>query len=145
MRIKKPLPRGAAENQNAEAVLGIGGLEHFLHHGQGGGGAGFQAAEPAHGQHEHIELESHFGHAVVNDAIIAAHRQAIGMAAAFLAAGAHDIIDLFVVVRHIELLAGEHAVLLVVPGALRKKAAAELKIAAVVMFQTDFFHIFLQN
>ena len=65
------------------------------------------------------------------------------MAAAFLAAGAHDIIDLFVVVRHIELLAGEHAVLLVVPGALRKKAAAELKIAAVVMFQTDFFHIFL--
>lgn len=70
---KKPLPKGAAENQDAAAVLGIGGLEHFLHHGQGGRGAGFQAAEPAHGQHEHIELEGHFCHAVVNDAIVAAH------------------------------------------------------------------------
>ena len=33
---KKAAPKGSGGNQNTEAVLGIGGLEHFLHHGQVG-------------------------------------------------------------------------------------------------------------
>ena len=118
--------RGAAQ---ALAALSISSTMERV-----GGGGGVQPAKTAHGQHEQVELQGHFTDAVIDDAIVAVHAQLIGVTAAFLPAGADDVVDLFVVISHIELLTGEHAKAFVIPRAFGEQATAKGEIAAIVVF-----------
>lgn len=121
---------------------GIGCLEHLLNHCQGWCRLGIQAAEAAHCQHEKIKLQCDFGLAIVDDADIPTHGETIGMTGALAALGADHIINLLAIVCHIQLLACETAIFLIKVGAFGKQPPLKAQNIAIVVFQTNFFHVF---
>lgn len=57
--------------------LGVGSLEHFFHHGKAGRVPGIHAAQTAHSQHQQGNGHAHFSFAVMDDAGLVLHLQAI--------------------------------------------------------------------
>ena len=111
----RSLPPAHSDDGGYMEISGIGCLEHLFNHGKGRGRARIKPAQAAHSQHKHVELEGHFGCAVVDNAHIAAHEQLVGVAAAFLTAGTNNVINLLVIFGHIKLLAGQRALRFIIP------------------------------
>ena len=86
--------------------LTVGRLERLRHDIYGGRRFGIQAAQAAHGQPQHVELQHHFRVAVVDNATISQYGQAICAALAFFAGMADKIVNMLIRVGNIELLPG---------------------------------------
>lgn len=125
--------------------LSVGSLEHFFHHGKAGRVPGIHAAQTAHSQHQQGNGHAHFSFAVMDDAGLVLHLQTVSPAAVFFRPGAHDVVDLVLVLRHIQLLAAQHAMLLVIPGALGKKAPTKTHVLAIIVLEADIFQRILHG
>ena len=129
----------------SQGDLAVDHAQHFFHLTESRRGLGIQAAQAAHGQHQHIELQGHLAAAIVDDAGLPVHGQTVGMAAALLPVGTDDVIDLFILVRHIQFLPGHHLMFIIEPGAFGKKTPAKAQVVAVVVFETNLFQSLLHG
>ena len=94
---------------------GVGGFEQVFNLGERGRCAVFHTADAAHREHKGIKFQRDFSAAVENVAGLSVYGQTVCVTAVFFAVFAYDVIDLLVIVRHIELLARESPAVFVIP------------------------------